>query len=139
MTAFASENISLAVGEATTITVNWTTTGFDKGNYTLKAVALLATDEDPGNNEFTDPSVIGVTIIGDVTSDTSGNTFPDGKVDVRDIYAVGRAFGTSIDGPNPPGRTYNGNCDINNDHKVDVKDYYTVCRHYGHTLENDPF
>jgi len=131
MTAFASENISLAVGEATTITVNWTTTGFDKGNYTLKAVALLATDEDPGNNEFTDPSVIGVTIIGDVTSNTSGNTFPDGKVDVRDIYAVGRAFGTSIDGPNPPGRTYNGNCDINNDHKVDVKDYYIVCKNYG--------
>jgi hypothetical protein len=54
---------------------------------------------------------------------------------VKDVYAVAKDYGTSQEGPNPPGGTYHPNCDINCDGKIDVKDYYIVCKHYG---EVDP-
>jgi hypothetical protein len=60
-----------------------------------------------------------------------GDVNADGKVDVKDIFAVGKAYGTSREGPNPPGRAYSPNCDINGDNKVDAKDYYIVNKHYG--------
>jgi Dockerin type I domain len=60
-----------------------------------------------------------------------GDLNGDGVVDVKDVYEVALAYGTSLEGPNPPGRTYNPSCDINGDDKVDVKDLYTVCKHYG--------
>lgn len=55
----------------------------------------------------------------------------DGKVDVKDVYKVALAYGSSLEGPNPPGHSWDPNCDINVDNKVDVKDYYIVCKHYG--------
>jgi len=57
----------------------------------------------------------------------------DLKVDVKDVYAVGRAYGTSATGPNPEGREWNPHCDINEDDKIDIKDYYPVCKNYGKT------
>lgn len=50
----------------------------------------------------------------------------DGKVDLRDVYAVGRAFGAVIGDPR-----YNANLDINGGGKIDLKDYYTTCKNYG--------
>lgn len=55
----------------------------------------------------------------------------DGKVNVKDAYAVSRAYGTSLQGPNPMGRYYNPNCDLNNDYTIDVKDLFIVGKHYG--------
>jgi len=52
----------------------------------------------------------------------------DLRIDVKDVYAVSRAFGSSPSHPK-----WNPICDINNDKKVDVKDYYIVCRNYGKT------
>ena len=57
----------------------------------------------------------------------------DLKVDLRDVYAVAKAYGASLDGPNPPGVDWNPHCDIDYDGKVDMKDYYVVCRNYGET------
>lgn len=57
----------------------------------------------------------------------------DLKVDVRDVYAVAKAYGASLDGPSPPGVDWNPHCDIDYDGKVDMKDYYVVCRNYGET------
>lgn len=103
----------------------WNTTSYNNGNYTLSAVVDAVPGEfDVGDNYFA-LSGIHVGLLGDVSG--------DGKVDVRDVYSVGRAYGTSSEGPNPEGRTYNPNCDINGDVKVDVKDYYIVCKHYGET------
>jgi len=76
------------------------------------------------NNNFTIGSIL-LSIVGDVNA--------DGKVDVKDVYRVALAYGTSLIGPNPPGRIFNPDCDINNDNKVDVKDYYIVCKNYGKT------
>jgi len=105
----------------------WNTTSYNNGNYTLSAVVDAIPGEiDVGDNSFV-LAGIHVGLLGDVNG--------DGKVDVKDAYKVALAYGTSSEGPNPPGRTYNPNCDINGDEKVDVKDYYIVCRHYG---EVDP-
>lgn len=57
----------------------------------------------------------------------------DLKVDLRDVYAVAKAYGASLDGPNPPGVDWNPHCDIDYNGKVDMKDYYIVCRNYGET------
>jgi hypothetical protein len=50
----------------------------------------------------------------------------DGKVDLKDVFAVARAYGSHPGDPN-----WNPACDINQDLKVDLKDYYAVCRHFG--------
>lgn len=57
-----------------------------------------------------------------------GDINGDGKVDVKDVYMVARAYGSY-----PYHPYWNSLCDINHDNKVDVKDYYIVCRNYGKT------
>ena len=123
----AKQLVNLPSHTSTIIPFTIDTTGFPKGNHTIYAVADVVEGEtDVADNTFTDGWVF-VAMVGDINA--------DGKVDVKDVYAVGRAYGTSLEGPNPEGGTYNPNCDINNDYKVDVKDYYIVCKHYG---EVDP-
>ena len=55
----------------------------------------------------------------------------DWKEDAKDVYRVGKAYGTSLEGPNPPGRKYDPPCDFNQDGKIDMKDYYMVQKYYG--------
>jgi len=119
--------IIIASRNTTMITFTWNTTGFTKGNYTITAYAEPVLDEE----DATDNSLIDGTICLVIVGDVNG----DGKVELKDVYAVARAYGTSVEGPNPPGRTYSPNCDINDDGKIDMKDYYQVCKHYG---EVDP-
>jgi ABC-type transport system substrate-binding protein len=52
----------------------------------------------------------------------------DFKVDVKDLYACAKAYGTQPGYPN-----WNTACDVNNDYKVDVKDYYKIAQNYGWT------
>lgn len=53
----------------------------------------------------------------------------DGKIDIKDISIVARAFGTR------PGDPYwNPIADINGDGKVDIKDVSAVAKHYGETF-----
>jgi hypothetical protein len=116
---------NIPAGGVTSVDFVWNTSGLPKGNYTITANAIGVTGEtDVQNNIFgSDPAHI--TIPGDVNGDR--------KVDVKDVYAVAKSYGTSLEGPNPPDRTFSPNCDINDDLKVDVKDYYTACKHYGET------
>jgi len=65
------------------------------------------------------------TVLGDINGDR--------KVDVKDVYVVAKAYGSSMGGPDPPGHPWKPICDINKDGKVDAKDYYTVCKNYGKT------
>jgi hypothetical protein len=61
-------------------------------------------------------------------SGNQGDVNRDGKVDVKDVYMVARAYGSC------PGQiNWNSVCDINYDGKIDVKDYYIVCKNYGKT------
>jgi len=115
----------LASETSTAMTFRWNTTGFIYGNYTISAVA----DTVPGETDTADNTLTGrivhIGIPGDINA--------DGNVDIKDVYAVGRASGTSLEGPNPLGRSYNPNYDINDDGKIDLKDCYITCKNYGRT------
>jgi hypothetical protein len=50
----------------------------------------------------------------------------DGKVDLKDFYALAKAYGSTPDLPN-----WNPLADINGDGKVDLKDLYKVTMIYG--------
>jgi hypothetical protein len=114
-------------GDSTIITFTLDTNGLAKGNYTIWAyVTPVEGETDTADNTFYDGWILIST-----PSDVNG----DGKVDVMDIYAVAKSYGTSLEGPNPPGRTYNPNYDINGDGLIDLKDYYIKCKHY---VETDP-
>lgn len=126
-TLIETRSMTLTGMNVSTETFVWDTTGFPKGNYTIIAYAEPVLHETSTSDNTLEGDWIIVAWIGDINY--------DGKVDVKDVYKVGLAFGTSIFPPNPPGRNYNPNSDINNDGKVDVKDYYIVCKHYG---EVDP-
>jgi hypothetical protein len=120
-----TKSITLASGDSSTLTYNWSTTGYSFGNKTIKAVADIVSGEtDTADNNFTG-GVIRVCLVGDVNGDK--------KVDLKDVYAVGKAFGSTRQGPNPPGRVYSPNLDINDDDKIDLKDYYATCKNFGKT------
>jgi hypothetical protein len=55
-----------------------------------------------------------------------GDVNGDRKDDLKDVFAVGKAYGSVIGDPR-----YNPNLDINDDGKIDLKDYFTTCKNYG--------
>ncbi|RLI83299.1 hypothetical protein DRP04_01840 [Archaeoglobales archaeon] len=55
-----------------------------------------------------------------------GDLNQDGVVDVKDIFTIGKAYGSTPDSPN-----WNPDADVNDDGKVDVKDLFSVVRFYG--------
>jgi hypothetical protein len=83
---------------------------------------------DPAYNNIayiTSNCTVHVAMVGDITGQ---NGYPDGQVNLMDVYAVALAFGSS-----PGDRTWNINCDINNDGTINLKDYYAVCLSFGNT------
>jgi len=86
-TSIASQSVTLSSGTSTTITFNWNTTGFAKGNYTISAYASPVPDENyTADNNCTGDSVL-ITKVGDLGS---GKPVPqffqcDGVVDSQDI------------------------------------------------------
>jgi PKD repeat protein len=52
----------------------------------------------------------------------------DGKVDIKDILLVAKAYGSTPGAPN-----WDPRCDVNGDGKVDIKDILIVAKHYGET------
>jgi hypothetical protein len=103
---------------STILTFLWNTTGFAKGNYTVSAYAWPV----PGETDITDNSLTDGTVYVGIPGDVNG----DKKVDLKDVYAVAKAYGSFPGHPK-----WNPVCDINNDNKVDLKDYYIVCKNYG--------
>jgi hypothetical protein len=129
-TIFASQNVTLASGSIMVVTFVWNTTGLAKSNYAISACAWPVLNETyKMNNNFTD-GIIKVCMEGDVNG--------DGEVNLKDVYAVGRAFG-STRGPDglywhTPLKTccpHSPNCDLNDDGKIDLKDYYPTCWNFG--------
>ncbi|MEM1540757.1 MAG: CARDB domain-containing protein [Candidatus Bathyarchaeia archaeon] len=119
-TMIGTKTISLENGTSTTLTFTWNTTGYAKGNYTIKAEAGPVQGEtEIGDNTLVDGWVF-VTIVGDVNADR--------KVDLKDIFAIALAYGASPGHPK-----WNPNLDINNDKKIDLKDYFAAAKQYGAT------
>jgi parallel beta-helix repeat protein len=118
-----------------TYTFIWNTTGFAKGNYTIKAVADTVINEtNTEDNNFTGSWAL-ISMVGDLTGKTANvwDFVPDDKVDGSDLIVVAKCFGSSP--TTPPPTKWNANCDITNDNIVDGSDLIIVSRHYG---EKDP-
>ena len=60
-----------------------------------------------------------------------GDINDDGKVDVTDLFTLGKAFG-STGGP-PPSLNWNPDTDLNGDNVVDTLDLSTLNENYGKT------
>jgi hypothetical protein len=123
----------LAAGTFKTLTFSWGTASFAKGAYTISAEAVLtsATDQDLSNNKC-DDGVVKVSIAGDINGDY--------KNDLQDMYAMGRAFGSTLGAGglfwHTPAKSccpHSPNCDIISDGKVDLKDYFAAAKNYGKT------
>ena len=108
--------VALDVGQNYILQFIWNTEGVPCGNYTLTAVATIAN----GSNTFTDGNIT-VRLVGDVNG--------DGRVDLKDIALVARAFGSTPSSPN-----WNPYADINGDGIVNMKDIILVARHFGEQL-----
>ena len=134
-TAIENKTVTLQSGNSTVLTFRWNTTGWVKGNYTIKAIADTVPGEtDTADNTRVDGWVF-VGLVGDVNA--------DGIVDIEDIYLVSLAYGSlynSTDGqywhPTPCAICpHSPNLDINWDVIIDIEDIYVTALHYG---EIDP-
>lgn len=128
-----------------TIAFTWNAS-IPPGLYLLTANATVAGDAGPSNSVNTyftcknisdtyPPEGTRVPYVTFITclnvSPHSGDINADGKVDVKDLYIVSKAFGSSQKGPDPPGHAWNPNADIDNDLTVGIKDQYEVQKWYG--------
>jgi len=119
-TTTQTKTLTLPNGNSTTETFTWNTTGFVKGNYTISAYAWPVPGEtDTADNTLAD-GVVYVGIPGDVDANH--------KVEIKDIFAIAKAYGSSVGQPK-----YNPNLDINNDGKIDIKDIFITAKNYGKT------
>ena len=125
-TIIATQTISLTRRNCTTVTFTWNTSGFVKGNYTIKAIA----DTIPGEVDTTDNTYMA----GHIIVAMVGDIVPDGTVDIFDLVYVALSFGAECGKPPPPGtQPYEPNADLNGDGIIDIFDIVTVALHYGET------
>jgi hypothetical protein len=112
--------VSLLPNENTTIALTWNTLNATPcRNYTITAAATISEpDINPGDNMMDSPVKVKVRIPGDANG--------DGKVDVKDILLVAKAFGET---PNRP--RWNLDLDQNYDDKINIKDMFIVAKNYG--------
>lgn len=114
-----STSVSLASGNTDIVPFQWNTSGLTEySNYTLSAYAThVAGETNTTNNNFVDGTII-LVHLGDVDANH--------KVEIKDIFAIAKAYGSSVGQPK-----YNPNLDINNDGKIDIKDIFATAKNYG--------
>lgn|GEM_PF-1776280 len=105
--------IYLIAGQSYTLAFAWNTEGLPCLNYTLTAVATIPT----GSNTLSN-GTLAVRLMGDVNG--------DGRINVKDIALVARAFGSTPTSPN-----WNPAADLNGDGVVNMKDIAIVARNFG--------
>jgi hypothetical protein len=117
-TFIAKQEITLTVGNSTTISFGWSTAGFAYGNYTIKVIA----DTVPGETNTADNTFVAGSIIVTIPGDLNG----DLKVTLSDLVILANAYGSK-----PGDIKWNPNSDINGNGKVDLADLVTMATHYG--------
>jgi hypothetical protein len=134
-TAIETREISLISGASAALTFTWNTSGFVKGNYTIDAYAWpVQSETDIGDNRYVNGVVV-VAMVGDITG---FGVWPDGKVDIKDVSLVAKAFGSVLGEGGYywhlklcSGCPHSPNCDINNDGVIDIKDVALVSKQFG--------
>lgn len=118
-TQIGNRTVTLTAGASTTLTFNWDTTDFKRGNYVISATASTVTDETLPNQEDNTLSngTVRVKLLGDVND--------DGIVNVIDLATIGRSYGTSVGDP-----LYDPEADINRDGIIDIADLATAAYNY---------
>lgn len=120
-TVLQTQNFTLQSGDYLICTCVWNTSGFARGNYTLWVYAWSSFGElDTADNTL---------ICGIVTVSIQGDINADGTVDILDIFAVARAFGSKIGDQN-----WDPKADLNNDNRVDILDIFAVAKEFGRTI-----
>jgi hypothetical protein len=110
--------VNLASGAELTLTFAWNTTLFAPfHNYTVRGeTSVVPSDINTTNNAYVD-GTIEIRIFGDV----DGNE----KVNIQDIVAAARAFGSS-----PGKQRWNPYADVNDDNIVNIKDMLFVAKNF---------
>jgi hypothetical protein len=112
---------NLPPGSETALTLNWNTTETTPcRTYNIWAEATQIPYEYNTTNNIYIDGTVKIRIIGDVNG--------DGIVDIKDVAAVSKAFGSQ---PGMP--LWNEAADINRDRKIDIKDVALVSRKFGST------
>jgi hypothetical protein len=119
-TAIGKQEITLIASEVSTVTFLWNNASCALGNYTFSAYA----DTDPCENDVADNTYAG----GLISMIPIPDLNEDGKVDLKEVYYVGRRYGSHEGNP-----LYDPNADIADDGKIDLKDYFAVCKNFGKT------
>ncbi|MBS7633358.1 hypothetical protein KEJ15_07075 [Candidatus Bathyarchaeota archaeon] len=96
----------------------WNTTDFARGNYTINAEV----SEIPGEVFTWDNFLVG----GSICISIPGDVDADKIVDLKDVYAVCKAYGSLIGDSR-----YNPDLDINDDGRIDLKDYCVPTTNFG--------
>jgi hypothetical protein len=118
-TFLASKTIALNARTSTKVAFAWNTFGFARGNYIMKAEAnAVAGEVYLGDNVRTEGDVA-VKLLGDVNDNR--------LVEVRDLWAVGKAYGSIPGGP-----SWNEEADLNGDNAVNRTDVSLLSGNYGH-------
>jgi hypothetical protein len=116
-TLVQTKTTTLTSGEFTTLTFIWGTTGWAKGIYTLSAYATpIPGETDTLDNNWTG-GIVTVTIVADINGDR--------RVDVLDLFELGKNYGLSHPSLENP------NCDINDDNTVDRDDLHELSVNFG--------
>jgi len=116
-TIIETKNVTVTSGNHTVIGFMWNTTGFAKGNYTIRVVADTVQGETyTTDNDFTDDTIY-VGVPGDVNA--------DGIVNMRDIGALCDKFMITPDDPD-----WNPDYDINDDNIVNMRDISIACNNF---------
>ncbi|MGA2309768.1 MAG: CARDB domain-containing protein [Candidatus Bathyarchaeia archaeon] len=113
-----SQTISLASGNSTTVAFVRNTTGFAKGNYTIKAVAEAI----PGEANTTDNTYTAGSVTVTIPGDLDGNE----KVELVDLIRLVLSFQSQAGQPK-----WNPNADIDGNGIVDQSDANILAQHYG--------
>jgi parallel beta-helix repeat protein len=124
VTTIHNQTIALADRDSITVTFSWNTSGFAKGNYTVRAYAEPVLGEtDTLDNNCTSSHSVTVALAADITGASGA---PDHKVDMRDIGVLCLKFMTTPSSP-----TWTPNSDVNDDGVVDTRDIGIACTNFG--------
>jgi outer membrane protein assembly factor BamB len=114
----ASKIVSLARRNSASIAIDWVSTGFAYGNYTISAnVTVVQGETDTADNTLKAAAQVEVTIPGDVDGDR--------HVTILDVVKITSIYASKQGNPN-----FNPNCDIDDDGQITILDVVICTSHY---------